>query len=106
MPVRVGYLAGIALTVIVSQLPKLFGFSVDAEDFIGAARGFIAGLDEADPTALAFGAGCIAVILGLRLISPKLPGVLIAVVGATGLVAVLGLTGELAIVGSGASGPP
>ena len=37
MPVRVGYLAGIALTVIVSQLPKLFGFSVDAENFLAAS---------------------------------------------------------------------
>jgi high affinity sulfate transporter 1 len=106
MPVRVGYLAGIALTVIVSQLPKLFGFSVDAEDFIGVVREFIGGLDETDPTALAFGAGCLAVILGLRLISPKLPGVLIAVVGATALVAVLGLSDELPIVGSVPSGLP
>ena len=106
MPVRVGYLAGIALTVIVSQLPKLFGFSVDAEDFIGAVREFITGLDETDPTALAFGAGCLAVILGLRLISPRLPGVLIAVVGATALVAALGLSDELPIVGSVPSGLP
>src|SRR4051794_20815794 len=106
MPVRVGYLAGIALTVVVSQLPKLFGFSVDSEDFIGAVRGFVSGLDETDPTALAFGAGCLAVILGLRLISPRLPGVLIAVVGATALVAVLGVSDELPIVGSVPSGLP
>ena len=106
MPVRVGYLAGIALTVIVSQLPKLFGFSVQAEDFIGAVREFITGLDETDPTALAFGAGCLAVIIILRLISPRLPGVLIAVVGATALVAVLGLSDELPIVGSVPSGLP
>ena len=106
MPVRVGYLAGISLTVIVSQLPKLFGFSVDAENFIGAVRGFITGLDETDPTALAFGVGCLAVILVLRLISRKLPGVLIAVVGATALVALLGLSDELPIVGAVPSGLP
>ena len=106
MPVRVGYLAGIALTVIVSQLPKLFGFSVDSEDFIGAVREFFTGLDETDPTALAFGAGCLAVILGLRLLSPRLPGVLIAVVGATALVGMLGISDELPIVGSVPSGLP
>ena len=106
LPVRVGYLAGIALTVIVSQLPKLFGFSVDAEDFIGSVRGFITGLDQTDATALAFGAGCIAVIVGLRLVDPRLPGVLIAVVGATALVAALGLSDELPIVGSVPSGFP
>ena len=106
MPVRVGYLAGIALTVIVSQLPKLFGFSVDAENFIGAVREFVTSLDETDPTALAFGVGCLAVILVLRLISRKLPGVLIAVVGATALVALLGLSDELPIVGAVPSGLP
>ena len=106
MPVRVGYLAGIALTVIVSQLPKLFGFSVDAENFIGAVREFATSLDETDPTALAFGVGCLAVIFVLRLISRKLPGVLIAVVGATALVALLGLSDELPIVGAVPSGLP
>ena len=30
-PVRYGYMNGIALTVLLSQLPKLFGFSIDAE---------------------------------------------------------------------------
>ena len=69
-------------------------------------REFVAGLDETDATALAFGAGCLAVILGLRLISPKLPGVLIAVVGATALVAALGLSDELPIVGPVPSGLP
>ena len=69
-------------------------------------REFVTGLDETDPTALAFGAGCLAVILGLRLISPKLPGVLIAVVGATALVAALGLSDELPIVGAVPSGLP
>ncbi len=106
MPVRLGYLAGIALTVIVSQLPKLFGFSVKAEDFLGAVREFIDNLDQTNPTALALGAGCLAAILGLRLISPRLPGVLIAVVGATALVAVLGLSDELPIVGAVPSGLP
>ena len=35
MPVRLGYLMGIAVTVIVAQLPKLFGFSIEAESFCG-----------------------------------------------------------------------
>jgi high affinity sulfate transporter 1 len=106
MPVRVGYLAGIALTVIVSQLPNLFGSSVDSENFLAAVGEFIQGLDQTDPTALAFGVGCLAVILVLRLISRKLPGVLIAVVGATALVGLLGLSDELPIVGAVPSGLP
>src|SRR3954454_6106728 len=61
MPVRIGYLAGIALTVIVSQLPKLFGYSVGSENFIAAVSDFVTRLDETNTTALAIGAGCLAV---------------------------------------------
>src|SRR5687767_13153645 len=39
-PVRYGYMNGIALVVIVGQLPKLFGFSVDAEGVIDGTRAF------------------------------------------------------------------
>ena len=41
VPVRVGYLAGIALTVIVSQLPKLFGYSVPGESFLQGVHDFV-----------------------------------------------------------------
>ncbi len=57
-PVRVGYLNGIALTVIVSQLPKLFGFSVDADGSSSGSSsscGVVAG--ETEPAALAIGVG-------------------------------------------------
>jgi MFS superfamily sulfate permease-like transporter len=43
-PIRYGYMNGIALTVLVSQMPKLFGFSVDAEGVIQTARAFVQGL--------------------------------------------------------------
>ena len=74
MPVRVGYLMGIAVTVIVAQLPKLFGFSVKSESLIPALRGFVAGLDQTNATALAIGVGSLALILGLRWAAPKRPG--------------------------------
>src|SRR4051812_34642592 len=106
MPVRIGYLAGIALTVIVSQLPKLFGYSVGSESFIAAIRDFVARLDETNTTALAVGAGCLVVIGGLRVLAPKLPGVLIAVVGATALVAATGLADQLPVVGDVPAGLP
>ena len=43
-PIRIGYLNGIALTVLVGQLPKLFGFSVDADGLIAEAQGFVQGV--------------------------------------------------------------
>ena len=44
MPTQIGYINGLALTIIVGQLPKLFGFSVDADGFIPELKGFVDGL--------------------------------------------------------------
>jgi MFS superfamily sulfate permease-like transporter len=49
-PVRYGYMNGIALTVLASQLPKLFGFSIDAEGLIPEARAFVRGVVDAGRT--------------------------------------------------------
>ena len=106
MPVRLGYLMGIAVTVIVAQLPHLFGFSVSAESLIPALRDFLSGLDETDATALAIGVASLALILGLRRVAPRLPGVFIAVAGATALVAALGLADDLPVVGAVPGGLP
>ena len=104
MPVRLGYLMGIAVTVIAAQLPKLFGFSVDAENLIPALRDFVSSLDETNATALAIGIGSLAVIVGLRHGAPKVPGVFVAVVAATVAVAALGLS--VPVVGAVPAGLP
>ncbi len=106
MPVRVGYLMGIAVTVIVAQLPKLFGFSVEAENLIPGVRGFVEGLDDTNATALAIGVASIVLIVGLRRVSPRVPAVFLAVVGATVVVAVLGLDDDVPVVGSVPAGLP
>src|SRR6201989_3423315 len=67
-PIRYGYMNGIALTVLISQLPKLFGFSIDAE---GPLRNLWAigeaVLDgKANWTTFAVGAATLAVILLLK----------------------------------------
>src|SRR3989442_1244370 len=43
-PTIVGYLNGLALTILVAQLPKLFGFSVEGDGFIPDLKGFVRGL--------------------------------------------------------------
>ncbi len=107
-PIRIGYLNGVALFVIVGQLPALFGFSVSADTFFGDVRGLIDGLADgrADPTAASIGLASIAVILGLRLARSKVPGVLVAVIGSMLLVAVLGWRDEVPVVGSLPTGLP
>ena len=101
-PVRVGYINGIALTVIVSQVPKLLGFSVDASDFLGESIGIVRGVVDGRvvPVALVIGGGALVMMLVLRRVSRRLPGILIAVILATLAVTVLGLANQLTVVGA------
>ncbi|QEL26363.1 sulfate permease [Bosea sp. F3-2] len=91
-PIRYGYMNGIALTVLISQLPKLFGFSIESDGplknlwAIGAA--VLGG--KTNWTTFAVGAGTLIVILLLKR-RKRVPSVLIAVVGATAVVGVLDL---------------
>jgi high affinity sulfate transporter 1 len=80
-PVQLGYLYGIAITIMVGQLPKLFGFSVGSTGLLSEAWGFVQGLarGETNRAALAVGLAGIAVILGLRRLWPGFPGVMVAV---------------------------
>src|ERR1700742_3573983 len=45
-PTMIGYMNGLALTILVGQLPKLFGFKVDDDGLIGEAIGFVEGLSS------------------------------------------------------------
>jgi high affinity sulfate transporter 1 len=81
-PTMIGYLNGLALTILVGQLPKLFGFKVDAEGLISEFIAFIRGLanGEAVAAAAAVGIAGIVLILVLQRWLPKVPAVLIMVV--------------------------
>ena len=81
-PTIIGYMNGLALTILVGQLPKLFGFSVDGDDFLSELRGFATGLADGDTVgaALAVGVFGLALIVALGRWLPKVPGVLVAVV--------------------------
>jgi high affinity sulfate transporter 1 len=109
-PVRYGYMNGIALTVLLSQLPKLFGFSIDAEGVIPETRAMVQGVAEGETntTALLIGAASLLVIFGFRWWRPKIPGVLVAVVGATVAVGAFDLAQryDLTVVGPLPKGLP
>src|ERR1700760_2075236 len=81
-PTMIGYMNGLALTILVGQLPKLFGFKVDADGFIGELTGFFKGLAHGDAVAAAAVTGIagIVLILVLQRWLPKIPAVLIMVV--------------------------
>jgi high affinity sulfate transporter 1 len=92
--VQVGYMNGLAITIIVGQLPKLFGFSTDADTFIQEVKAFFAGLDQTNTTTLLVGLGVLAMLIVLPRLSKKIPAVLVAVVAATVVSAVFDLAAE------------
>ncbi len=108
-PIRYGYMNGIALTVLVSQLPALFGFSVDADGLLKEVWEFIQGVvaGKTNWTSLMLGTGTLAVILLLKR-SKRLPGVLIAVVATTVIVGIMNLatTAGVSVLGSLPQGLP
>jgi high affinity sulfate transporter 1 len=97
-PIRYGYMNGIALTVLVGQLPKLFGFSTVGESLPQRAWEFLQAVLAGKTNWVAFGigAGTLAAILLLRR-TRHVPGILVAVVGATVVVALLDLAARAGV---------
>jgi high affinity sulfate transporter 1 len=105
--VQVGYMNGLGITIIVGQLPKLFGFSTDADSFFEELQAFVDGIDQTDATTLVVGLCTLLVLLVLPRFTTKVPAVLVAVVGATVVSAALDLAADgVATVGALPQGVP
>ncbi len=108
-PIRYGYMNGIALTVLLSQIPKLLGFSIDAtgplRQILAIGRQVMAGRTNA--AVFGIGAGTLVLILLLKR-HLRVPGILIAVVTATAVVAFFHLDTRMgvAVLGSLPPGLP
>jgi high affinity sulfate transporter 1 len=95
-PTIIGYMNGLALTILVGQLPKLFGFSVDGDGFRAELSGFVRGVADGETlgAALAIGVFGLVLILILGHWLPKIPGVLAAVVLSVAASAAFDLAGR------------
>jgi high affinity sulfate transporter 1 len=108
-PIRYGFMNGIALTIMLSQTPKLLGFSVANDGPLRQAwrivEGVIAGRTRT--VTFAIGASSLALILVLKR-WPRVPGLLVAVVAATAVVTVFDLaqTAGVAVLGPLPGGLP
>jgi high affinity sulfate transporter 1 len=91
-PIRYGYMNGIALTVLISQLPKLFGFSIEDSGPLRDLWAIAGAINDGRTNWVAFavGLGTLIVILLLK-DNKRVPGILLAVVGATVAVAAFDL---------------
>jgi high affinity sulfate transporter 1 len=108
-PTQIGYMNGLALTILVGQLPKLFGFSVEGNGLIDEARGFVNGLTAGQTVtaAVVIGLVSLALILVLGRWLPRVPGVLVAVVVAIAATSVFNLAAHgVSLVGELPQGFP
>jgi mannose-6-phosphate isomerase-like protein (cupin superfamily) len=111
-PVQLGYLCGIAVTILVGQLPRLCGFSVEGRGLLTESRDFLQGVSggQVNRAALGVGLAGIVVILVLRRLWPAVPGVMVAVVVGIAAVAMLDLDAEgvkvIGVLPQGLPAPP
>lgn len=107
-PVLVGYLAGVAVLMVVSQIGKVTGVRVQGGSFLQAVAYAVTHLGEVHLPTLWLSLGVLGVLVVLHRYLPAWPGPLLAMLGATALVWVLGLVGRagVAVVGPVPQGLP
>ncbi|MFG2905165.1 SulP family inorganic anion transporter [Kitasatospora sp. NPDC048286] len=106
-PVLIGYLAGVALTMIVDQLSKLTGIDVRGEGFFPQLTSFASNITEAHLPTVAFSAATLLFLLLVARLLPRLPGPLLAVVLGTAISAAFSLKDHgLAVIGEIPAGLP
>jgi sulfate permease, SulP family len=104
-PVLKGFIIGLALTVIIGQLPKLFGIEKGAGDFFEQLWDFVKNIDQTSGITLVVGASSLVLVVGLRAWKPAIPASLVAVLLGILAVHLFGLSG-VATVGHIKSGLP
>ncbi|MCU0261620.1 MAG: SulP family inorganic anion transporter [Ilumatobacteraceae bacterium] len=90
-PALIGYMSGLGVTLLVSQLRPLLGVTVEADDTVGRVVDVLGALDEVGATTAAVGLGTLALILVLRRYLRTLPGSVIGLAIATVVVWLAGL---------------
>jgi MFS superfamily sulfate permease-like transporter len=105
-PVLIGYLHGVAVVLVVSQLGKVLGLSIKAREPLSQLDEIGGELDKISGATVAVGLVALAALLLMRRFVPKLPGALIVVVCAIGVSWVADLSNHIAVVGHIPSGLP
>ncbi|NUL03042.1 sulfate permease [Streptomyces lunaelactis] len=106
-PVLIGYLAGVALIMMVDQLTKLTGVPTEGSGFFPKLVSFAQNLAEAHPTTVIFSAGTLVFLYLATRFRWGIPGPLLALALGTAVVAVFGLQDRgLAVIGEIPAGLP
>ena len=106
-PVLIGFMNGVAVILVASQLPRLFGISCSAESTLGKIWGVLTNLGETSWRTLVLGLALIGVLALTARLGPKVPGALAALVVAAVAVVVLDLDQKgVAVIGTVPKGLP
>ena len=106
-PVLVGYMAGIAVLMIVSQLEKITGITTSGDFLPGELWEALRSLDEIHAATLAMSTGCLVVLLLVQWRFPRSPGPLLVMVAAAAVVAIFDLTDHgIEVIGEIPAGLP
>lgn len=106
-PVITGFIVGLAITIAVGQLPKLFGVTGSSGNVLEQLGAFAQQLPDTNVVGLALGIVAMIVIIGARAIDRRIPGPLIAVIGAIAITTILDLADDgVAVVGDITGGVP
>ncbi|MFI5469276.1 SulP family inorganic anion transporter [Streptomyces cacaoi] len=107
-PVLIGYLAGVALIMMVDQLPKLTGVRTTGAEFFPQLWSFLVHLPDADAATVVFSAVVLVFLFATARYAPAVPGPLVAFVLGTAAVVVFDLDGRygLTVIGEVPAGLP
>lgn len=90
--VLIGFISGLGIEVLLGQIEKIMGVSVEVDGFFREAIALIGEIPQANWYSVALGVSTIAIIRLLKRYAPKLPGALIALIALTIVVGVFDLT--------------
>lgn len=106
-PVLIGYIHGVAVILVIGQLGKLLGLSIDASDPLPQLWEAITELGSLSGLTILIGAIALVTLFAMRMVMPKLPAALLVVVTAIGASWALDLEAEgVAVVGPIPAGLP
>lgn len=106
-PVLVGFISGLALEVLLSQVAKMLGLGLESEEFFARVAELVSRLGETHGPTAALALACLAVLVSGRRLVPVVPWALVVMVGATVLSAVADLESHgIAVLGDLPSGLP
>ncbi|MBU0732277.1 sulfate permease, partial [Patescibacteria group bacterium] len=94
-----GFITGLSLVIIIRQIPKLFGFSIDSGDFFQRLWELVVEIGDLNLWSTIVGITSLILLILLKKFAPKIPAALIALIYSILLVTIFSISDKIAVVG-------